>query len=38
MIHRVLAGAVAVLSQLEAPAPYRQVIARYYPEILGHPR
>ncbi|APT90180.1 hypothetical protein CSPHI_02820 [Corynebacterium sphenisci DSM 44792] len=38
MIHRVLAGAVAVLSQLEAPAPYRQVIARYYPEILGRGR
>ena len=35
MIHRVLAGAVAVLAQLEAPAPYRQVIARHYPEMLG---
>ncbi|WP_448851398.1 ABC1 kinase family protein [Corynebacterium sp. 335C] len=35
MIHRVLAGAVAVLAQLEAPAPYRQVIAEHYPEMLG---
>lgn len=35
MIHRILAGAVAVLSQLSAPAPYRQVIAKHYPEMVG---
>lgn len=35
MIHRILAGAVAVLSQLSAPAPYRQVIAEHYPEMVG---
>src|SRR5699024_4539705 len=35
MIHRILAGAVAVLSQLSAPAPYRQVIAKHYPEMIG---
>ena len=35
MIHRILAGAVAVLSQLSAPAPYRQVIAEHHPEMVG---
>ena len=35
MIHRILAGAVAVLAQLSAPAPYRQVIAEHYPEMVG---
>lgn len=35
MIHRILSGAVAVLAQLSAPAPYRQVIARHYPEMVG---
>lgn len=34
MIHRVLASSVAMLCQLEAEAPYREIILRWQPEML----
>ncbi|MDG3008720.1 AarF/ABC1/UbiB kinase family protein [Rhodococcus sp. D2-41] len=37
MVHRVLLGSVAILCQLDAQAPYREVIRRWAPEMLIDP-